>query len=152
MRKIIVTLRDAPNASVEVPGEFPRKRGEKKKAEARKIERSVFGAIRLFPGIPKAISTDELEYVKLHRSDVFRRLDVRNYVESKRVDYRGASEAEIETLAEREGIGHLAFSRQVERLVERGKVKPPDPRKSTETRLDARKAEGEVKTTSRKPK
>ncbi len=147
MKKVIVTLRDAPNASVEVPGEFPQKRRAKRKV--REIERSVFGAIRLFPGVPKAISSDELEYVELHRSDVFRRLDRRPYVESKRVDYRGASEAAIEDLAAREGIGHLDLPSKVERLTERGKLEAPDPRKSTETRIEPQK---KSKTVGRKPK
>lgn len=156
MKKVTVTLRDSPNASVEVPEEFPRrKRARGTKAKAKKIERSAFGAIRLFPGIPKAISVDELEYVKIHRSDVFKRLESRAYVESKRIDYRGKTEAEIEALAAGEGLSHLPTPRQIARLVERKKLVIPDPKKSTTTRIEkgkSEKVEGGGKTTARKPK
>lgn len=157
MKKVTVTLRDSPNASVEVPEEFPRRkrarRAGSKKSEATKIERSAFGAIRLFPGVPKAISSDELRYVELHRPDVFARLESRKYVESKRVDYRGATEAAIADLASKEGLGHLPVPKQIERLVERKKIERPDPRKSTETRIDKKvKVDGSAKTTTRKPK
>lgn len=157
MKKVIVTLRDAPNASVEVPENFPRPK-RAKKTKPRKIERSVFGAIRLFPGVPKAISVDELEYVKLRRPDVAARLDERPYVESKRVDYRGITEAAIEKLAEEEGIGHLDLARKVKVLAERKKIAIPDSKKSTATKIPSstKKVDGGSsdggKTTSRKPK
>jgi hypothetical protein len=153
MKKVTVTLRDSPTASVEVPVEFPREK-RKKKSDDRRIERSVIGAIRLFPGVPKAISADELEFVRLHRPSVFARLDSRPYVESKRVDYRGASEGEVEDLAAKEGIGHLEFWSQVAVLRERGKIKRPDPKRSTETRYPGPTPASDEggKTTTRKPK
>lgn len=140
MRKVIVTLRGGATASIEVPGNFPRKRGEK--GETKAISRSIFGAIRLFPGIPKAITGDELAYVEGWRRDVFARLEVRPYVESKRVDYRGIGEEALEALAESEGVGHLPTSRKVEVLAERGKLKIPDRVKSTETRLGPKAKDG----------
>lgn len=148
MKKVIVTLRDQPAGSVEVPREFPRRRGEKEKKSV-DIERSCFGCLRFFPGVPRTISEDELAYIEGWRGDLFGRLDRRPYVESKRVDYRGASESAIEALAEKEGIGHLDLPRKVARLTERRKLDRPDPRKSTETRILASRKDGG---TARKPK
>jgi hypothetical protein len=128
MKKVIVTLSSGPAVSLEFPEVFSRKRGEK--AEARKIERSVFGAVRLFPGIPKAISASELEYVRAHRKDLIPRLLARPYVESRRVDRRGVSEGELERLAEKEGVGHLPTRRKIEVLTERGKIPKPEPKKA----------------------
>lgn len=148
MKKVIVTLQGGATATVEVPDTFPKKRGVKTKAK--KIERSVFGAIRLFPGIPKAVSEDELEFIKLGRKELFGRLEIRKYVESKRVDYKGATEADIEALAEAEGIGHLDLPKKIEVLVEREKIKTPTV--STETRILSPKKNGNGGTTKRKPK
>lgn len=151
MKKVIVTLRDAPNVSVEVPAEFPqkrRKRGEKAE-KPKKIDRSVFGAIRLFPGVPKTISADELEFVRVNRPTVFGRLDSRPYVESKRIDYRGVTEGEVEALAEKEGIGHLDFSKKLERLGERGKISKRVPRKPAPIPAPKKSEDGK---TGRKPK
>jgi hypothetical protein len=150
MKKVIVTLQGGATASVEVPEAFPRRRRAKGKARA--IARSVFGAIRFFPGVPKAISGDELEYIRAHRGDVSGRLEVRPYVESKRVDYRGASEAEIERLADEGGIAHLGLSAKVERLAERGKLEKPDRRKSTETKLAGKAPKVGEGGSKRKPK
>ena len=108
MSKKIVMLRSAPSETVEVPEEVPR---------------SCFGALRLFPGIPKTVTQEELDHVQATRPEVFERLEVRPYVESRRVDVRGASEAELEQLAVAEGIGHLPHAAQVRKLRERGRLK-----------------------------
>jgi hypothetical protein len=120
----IVTLRSNPAASVDVPGKFPRERG-KKAGEAKTIERSVVGALRLFPGIPKTVTEDELDYMTRHRTDVATRLDRREYVESKRKELRGCTEAEVRERAEAEGVGHLPFKGQEKALLDRGKLVPP---------------------------
>jgi hypothetical protein len=124
MKKTIVTLRSAPSESIEVPKTV--KDGTKDRA----LERSCFGALRLFPGVPKTITTDELEFIKEKQSEVFLRLEVRPYVESKRVDVRGASEADIEKMAAEEGLGHLRLRDQVDRLQKRGKLKRPEKRET----------------------
>lgn len=131
MDKMIATLRSSPPASVEVPAVFPRKRGVE--GESRSIERSVFGALRFFPGIPKTISADEVRYLRHFEPAVFARLDLRKYVASKRVDYRGKGEKEIEALAAKEGIAHLPLAKQVERLVERKKLEIPPKSASSRT-------------------
>ena len=100
MDKVIVTLRTTPAASVEVPKHFPKLRGAKGEGDPKEIGRSCFGALRFFPGVPKTITKDELEFVRLHCGDVAARLDDRPYVESKRLDYRGANESVIAALAE----------------------------------------------------
>ncbi len=138
MDKVIVTLRSTPAASVEVPKHFPKLRGAKEKGDPKEIGRSCFGALRFFPGVPKTITKDELEFLRIHRGDVAGRLDDRPYVESKRIDYRGATEADIAALAEKEGVGHLKLKDQVARLRERGKLEKPDPKKSSETRLEGK--------------
>jgi len=114
--RTIVTLRAAPSASVEVP----------EKKDGKTLQRSCFGALRLFPGIPKTVTRDELEHIKQAEPDLYNRLTVQPYVESKRVDRRGAGEAEIAKLAEQEGIAHLPHARQVELLRERGKIRVPE--------------------------
>jgi hypothetical protein len=138
MDKVIVTLRSTPAASVDVPKHFPKLRGAKGEGDPKEIARSCFGALRFFPGVPKTITKDELEFVRLHHGEVAARLDDRPYVESKRLDYRGKSEKEIAELAEKEGVGHLPLKTQVERLQARGKLEKPDPKKSTETRLEGK--------------
>lgn len=120
--KTIVTLRSAPSVSVEVPDE----------QEGKTLQRSCFGALRLFPGIPKTITKDELEHLKKNQPDVFARLTVQPYVESKRVDRRGAGEADVRRLAEEAGISHLPHRKQVEVLRERGKLSKPTRSKSVE--------------------
>lgn len=158
MKKLNATLRSAPAASIEVPEDFPpsreeareaRKRGEEPKT--RSIERSGFGALRLFPGVPRAISEDELEYIRGHRADVGRRLTVSPYVESKRLDYRGKTEADIEALAEGEGIGHLGFAQKVERLEESGKLTRPKAVESSETRPEGKAKKPPTRTPKPKP-
>jgi hypothetical protein len=114
--RTIVTLRSAPSATVEVP---------EKKKDGGALQRSCFGVLRLFPGIPKTVTRDELEHIKQAEPDLYNRLTVQPYVESKRVDRRGAGEAEIAKLAEQEGIAHLPHGRQVELLRERGKIRKP---------------------------
>jgi hypothetical protein len=166
MDKIIVTLRSAPAASVDVPKTFPKLRGAKE-GKPREIARSCFGALRFFPGVPKAITKDELEFLRRHHGEVAGRLDERPYVESKRLDYRGVTEADLAALAEKEGVGHLKLKDQVARLQERGKLGKPDPKKSSETRLEGKGAgkaaasekpkaktteNGNGGTTSRKPR
>lgn len=114
--RTIVTLRVAPSASVEIPEE----------RDGKALKRSCFGALRLFPGIPKTVTRDELEHIKRAEPDLYNRLIVQPYVESKRVDRRGAGEAEIAKLAEQEGIAHLPHARQVELLRERGRIRVPE--------------------------
>jgi len=104
MKKVIVTLRDQPAASVEIP---------------EGVERSCFGAIRLFPDVPRAISAAELEHLRAHEPALFRRLFVQPYVESQRIDRRGMSEAEVNRRATRFGFGHLPHARQLVALKER---------------------------------
>lgn len=120
--RTIVTLRSAPSESIEVPGEFG----------GRALQRSCFGAIRLFPGVPKTVTRDELEQIKRGRPDVFARLTVQPYVESRRVDRRGATEADVHRLAEEAGISHLPHARQVEVLRKRGKMPANAPEKAPE--------------------
>jgi len=134
MNKVTVTLRSAPSESIEVPTQVK----YKKEKEVTKLERSCFGAIRLFPGIPKAITKDELEHIKKTRADLFARLDVKPYVESKRVDKRGISEADAEKLAKAEGLDHLKPKVQLEKLQERGKVTRPKKRENA-PRLEGKK-------------
>lgn len=120
--RTIVTLRSAPSESLEIPEEFGGKT----------LQRSCFGAIRLFPGVPKTVTRDELEQIKRGRPDVFARLTVQPYVESRRVDRRGASEADVHRLVEGEGLSHLPHARQVEVLRERGKMPANAPEKAPE--------------------
>lgn len=145
--KAIVMLRSAPSESIEVPSVVKYK-GDKEKKE---LKRSCFGAIRLFPGIPKAITTDELEHIKKTRADLFARLEVRPYVESKRVDVRGASEADIEKMAASEGIGHLRPKAQVSKLEERGKLKRPEKRE-TAAKVEGKSSPTPAPAARRKPK
>jgi hypothetical protein len=128
MEKIIVTLRDAPAASVDVPDE----------TGGKKLQRSCFGAIRLFPGIPKTVSRDELEYLKVADPGLFARVHVQPYVESKRVDRRGAAEAEVSHLADQEGLTHLSHSKQVELLQKRGKIGRSTPKKASSAETSAK--------------
>lgn len=143
MKKLIAILRSTPACTVDVPATFPKKKGDEN--EPREIERSCFGALRFFPGIPKAISVDEMEYVRLERADLYPRFDVRPYVESKRVDRRGATEDEIEKLAKSEGIEHLDFANALKRLRQRGKIgkaalaKPKVSSKKNKPKKDDRK-------------
>lgn len=106
-KKVIATLRSGPSASIEVPSG---------------IKRSCFGAIRLFPGIPKTIMMEEYEYVRNKLPALGARLQIGKYVESKRVGARGISEADLEALADREGLSHLKLKSQVAKLRERGKL------------------------------
>lgn len=144
MSKVIVTLRSAPSESVEIPKYKKKEKGAK--GERVEITRSCFGALRFFPGIPKAVTKDELEYIKKNDAELRRRLKTRPYVESKRVDKRGASESEVEALAESEGIGHLPMKRQIEILKKRGKIKPKPAAKpasaSTPPRTSTRRRNG----------
>lgn len=113
MKKVIVTLRGAPAETFEIP---------------EGVERSCFGSLRLFPGVPRAISAEEREHLK--KTHVEPRLNVRPYVESRRVDKRGATESEIVAAAEKAGVSHLPMQRQIEVLLERGVIKPPVEKKS----------------------
>lgn len=114
--KRIVTLRSAPSETVEVPPRFEFKDGE------REVARSCFGALRLFPGVPKTVTADELEFVERERPAIRRRLEVREYVESRRVDRRGMSEADLTALAKAEGLEHLSHSDLVARLRASGRL------------------------------
>ena len=121
MNKVTVTLRAAPRVSFDIP---------------ETVERSCFGALRFFPGIPRACSTGELAYIKEHHPNDYRRLLVSSYVESRRVDRRGASEAEIERRARQEGLEHLPFVKKVAELRRRGKL--PEPETETEEASSSR--------------
>ena len=123
--KKIVTLRSAPPVSVEVPSVVKGDDGKE-----RKVERSCFGALRLFPGLPKAVTEDELEHIKNTEPGMFARLVIQPYVESKRVDVRGVTESEVEKMAEEEGISHLKPKERDKKLRERGKLKRPEKRKA----------------------
>jgi len=120
MNKVIVILRSTPSVSIEVPNTVVID-GNKKE-----IKRSCFGALRLFPGVPKSISKDELEYIKNTEVVIYSYLEKKQYVESKRIDIRGASEADIEKLAKDGGLDHLKVKVQLQKLQERGKLKRPD--------------------------
>jgi hypothetical protein len=121
MDKVIITLRSTPSESIEIPDAIKYK-GDKEESQ---LKRSCFGALRIFPGIPKTISKDELEHIKKTMPNLFSRLEVKPYVESKRVDVRGASESEINKLADKEGLGHLKFPAKLKKLIERGLIKKP---------------------------
>jgi hypothetical protein len=69
MSKHTVILRDAPAESVEIP------------APIEEAERSCFGALRLFPQVPRTITGAELAQIERARPDVFARLEVREHVE-----------------------------------------------------------------------
>jgi len=116
MNRAIVTLRSAPSVSIDIPAQ---------EEGAKQIQRSCFGAIRLFPGVPKAVTKDELDHIKATMPEVFLRLTIQPYVESKRVDLRGVAEADVSKLAAEEGIEHLSHARQVDLLRERGQIARP---------------------------
>lgn len=128
MNKIVVTLSRGPALSLDFPEEYRAGRG--KKATAKQVERSCFGAVRLYPGLPKTISTTELEYLKDKEPKVAALLSVRPYVESKRVDKRGCTEAQLEKLAAEEGVSHLKPARKLAVLKERGKIQALAPKVS----------------------
>lgn len=107
MDRVIVILRRGPQVSLEFP---------------EGVERSCYGAIRLYPGIPKTLSGAELKHLEKHRPDCHELLSVRPYVESQRVDKRGCTESELNQLAESNGLGHLPISLQLQRLKEKGKL------------------------------
>jgi len=138
MKRRIVTLRSAPSATVEFPETV------KVGKEEQKLERSCFGALRLFPGLPRAVSEDELKYIEKKYPALFRRLAVQDYVESKRVDLRGVTESDLDALAEKEGLGHLPPREKIRRLKERGKLQESGPRKVEPLR-------GKGKSTPEKP-
>jgi hypothetical protein len=138
--KMIVTLRSAPPVSVEVPAVV------KYDGTEREVKRSCFGALRLFPGLPKTVTEDELEHIKRKEPEVYARLEIRPYVESKRVDRRGASEADVERMAEAEGVAHLRPKARDARLRARGKLKRPEKRE-TAARLEG----ASTRTARRKP-
>lgn len=123
MKKVTVTLRSGPYVSLEFPEEYRPARG----ADLQKVERSCYGAVRLYPGLPKAISASELAYLEAKQPELAAKLLVRPYVESRRVDKRGCSEAELERLAEQEGLSHLVPARQLEVLKQRGKLQSRKP-------------------------
>ncbi len=85
-KKVIATLRSGPSASIEIPSG---------------VQRSCFGAIRLFPGIPRAITTEEFEHVRAKYPTLCARIQINKYVESTRVGARGISETDLEVLADR---------------------------------------------------
>ena len=127
-KKIVIFRGRGAPATVEFP------EGEKAP------KRSCFGALRLFPGIPRAVTAEELAFIEKKHPAVYAELEVRPYVESRRVDRRGATEAEVERLAAEAGISHLPNARVLEILRERGKLKDP-PRTRPAAKPAARKPE-----------
>lgn len=123
MERVIVTLKTEPRASVEVLDP--------------KVERSIPGALRLFPGVPKAISMAEYAYIQQSDPKLHARLHCMPYVTSKRVDRRdGYTEVEIEALAKTHGLGHLPHADQLEELKRRKHLVP----KAAEGKSDPAKA------------
>lgn len=118
--KVIVTLQSAPSVSVEVP-EY------KDKAKQTKIERSCFGALRFYPGIPKTITVDELDFIQKEKKELASKLKSAPYVESKRVDKRGVTEAELNRLSKDHAIEHLSHARKIEVLKAKGAIKASKP-------------------------
>jgi hypothetical protein len=108
MQKIVLTLRRGPAESFEFP---------------EKVERSCFGSIRLFPGLPKTVSEDEYKWICKKRPELVPFLEASAYVESKRVDKR-ISEAHVNELAKEHGLENLPFGHQCERLKKLGLLKP----------------------------
>lgn len=96
MKKVIVTLHSGPAQSVDVPAAHEFQKGEK-----RALERTCFGSIRLFPGLPKVVSQDELDYILEIRRDLAGKVFASAYVESHRADKRGCPEAESPAKPER---------------------------------------------------
>lgn len=129
MNKVVVTLQRGPAKTIDVPKEY--KVGKGRKAEKREVERSCFGSVRLYPGLPKAISDSELAFIVAVRPDVRKELKVTPYVESKRADKRGCSEAQLEAAAEEAGISHLKPARKLEVLKGRGKLPAAPTKKPT---------------------
>ena len=109
--KVILTLRSAPSVSIEVTDE--------------RCQRSCYGALRFYPGIPKTITKEELAYIEKTDKGVVSRFDVRAYVESKRIDKRGITERQVEELALKKGVDHLPFARKVEVFAKQSQVDPP---------------------------
>ena len=112
--KLIVTLRSAPSISFEIT--------------AKDVKRSCFGALRFYPGIPRTVTAGEFEQMKKQVKGIEKKFDVRPYVESKRLDKRGATESEITALSTSEGIDHLSFHRKIEVLGKRKKISGPTPK------------------------
>lgn len=139
MERVIVTLKNEPKASVEVLDE--------------KVERSVPGALRLFPGVPKAISFAEYSYIQQSDPKLHSRLLKQPYVASKRVDRRdGYTEIEVEAMAKEHGLDHLPHAGKMKELRRRKllKVKGEEAPKEAEApkaakapKAKAEKAEGE---------
>ena len=73
MTKVIVTLLGGRRLQVDVPAEH----------KGRKLERSVYGAVRLHPNVPRTLSKDELDYVREREPKA--ELRVQKYAEAKRV-------------------------------------------------------------------
>ena len=113
MNNKIVLLNSYPFVSVEFPKEI--------------TNRSCEGELRIYPHLPKPITDDELAYIKDKFPDIFYRLNVKPYIESKRVDKRGITETDIHRLAEHEGIAHLPLKKQIATLERRGKIEKSIP-------------------------
>lgn len=117
MKKVIVTLKVGPSQDVDVPDQYRVGRG--RRATNRAVQRSCFGCLRLYPGLPKAVSEDELSWIEAKLPVLFEKLAVRPYVESRRADKVGCSEADVEAAAEASGLGHLRYGDKVRTLKQR---------------------------------
>ena len=73
MTKVIVTLLAGRPLQVDIPDEH----------NGNKVERSLYGAIRLFPNVPRTISADELAFVKEKEPNA--KFREQKYVETKRL-------------------------------------------------------------------
>jgi len=57
------------------------------------VERSCFGAIRLFPGTPRVVTEDELRLMLAANSDFEALVSIADHVESRRSDRRVGGDA-----------------------------------------------------------
>lgn len=90
MKRHLVILRTPPSDEVDFPPDLG--------------GRATFGALRLHPGVQTAVSESELRFMESKRPDLMKRLHISPYVESRRVDRRGYTEAEVDRAAAEAGI------------------------------------------------
>lgn len=86
------------------------------------IERSCFGAIRLFQGVMRTITLDELNHIKTKYKKESVKIKTSKYVESKRVDKRGYNEDDINYLAKEHNLLDLPLKNQIKRLKKLGLI------------------------------
>lgn len=109
-KKYIITLASGSAETFDVPGYD---------ARGDVIQRSCFGALHLYPNVPRGITEGELEYIRGARPDIYVRAHVSPYVESKRIDHRGVSEGEVQRTADKLGVGDKTHGEQLQILRER---------------------------------